>query len=76
MLLFCLQTTAGHIIIRKAKTVTGKIGRRLAHGRRCELDRTRRGKRYTNEDYIRKATYEEQLCLILCDGLGGHAGGK
>ena len=41
MLLFCLQTTAGHIIIRKAKTVTGKIGRRLAHGRRCDADKAR-----------------------------------
>ena len=44
MLLFCLQTTAGHIIIRKAKTVTGKIGRRLTHGRRCDADKAR-GKR-------------------------------
>ena len=37
---------------------------------------TKQGGRDHNEDYIRKATYEEQLCLILCDGLGGHACGE
>ncbi len=38
--------------------------------------RTERGGRDHNEDYIRKAVYEDQLCLILCDGLGGHACGE
>ena len=37
---------------------------------------TKRGGRDHNEDYIRKATYKDQLCLILCDGLGGHACGE
>ena len=54
MLLFCLQTTAGHIIIRKAKTVTGKIGRRLTHGRRCDADKAR-GKEITT-----RITYGKQ----------------
>lgn len=37
---------------------------------------TKRGGRDHNEDYIRKATYGDQCCLILCDGLGGHACGE
>ena len=37
---------------------------------------TKRGGRDHNEDYITKAEYEDQMCLILCDGLGGHACGE
>lgn len=37
---------------------------------------TKRGGRDHNEDYIRRAKYKDQLCLILCDGLGGHACGE
>lgn len=37
---------------------------------------TKCGGRDHNEDYIRKAIYEDQICLILCDGLGGHACGE
>lgn len=37
---------------------------------------TEHGGRDHNEDYIRKTTYRDQLCLILCDGLGGHACGE
>ena len=74
MLLFCLQTTAGHIIIRKAKTVTGKIGRRLAHGRRCDADKAR-GKR-SQRGLHTESNIRRTALLILCDGLGGHACGE
>lgn len=34
------------------------------------------GGREHNEDYIWKTEYDGQQCLILCDGLGGHACGE
>lgn len=34
------------------------------------------GGRECNEDYILKAEYKGQQCMILCDGLGGHACGE
>lgn len=37
---------------------------------------TKHGGREHNEDYILKTEYEGQQCLILCDGLGGHACGE
>lgn len=37
---------------------------------------TNPGGRSNNEDYIQKAEYKDQICLILCDGLGGHDCGE
>lgn len=37
---------------------------------------TKHGGRTHNEDYIQKVEYKDQMCLILCDGLGGHACGE
>ena len=34
------------------------------------------GGRDNNEDYITKASYGDDMCFILCDGLGGHDCGE
>ncbi|MGN0367741.1 MAG: PP2C family protein-serine/threonine phosphatase [Wujia sp.] len=34
------------------------------------------GARSCNEDCVETASYKEQQCFILCDGLGGHTGGE
>lgn len=37
---------------------------------------TDQGKREVNEDYCSVSYYDEDICFVLADGLGGHGGGE